>query len=57
MKALFSDHSERQPLAQNLNQVPERRSYNIFKGWEHRARGGMGKAEVFVTQVYFSTVC
>jgi hypothetical protein len=38
MKALFSELSERQAV-RDLNCIAERRLYNIFIGWEHKARG------------------
>lgn len=34
MKALFSESSGKWPV-HDVNRVPERRLYNVFKGWEH----------------------
>lgn len=43
MKASCSERSGRRP-GQDLDRIPEGRLNNIFKGWEHTARGQLGKA-------------
>ena len=47
MKALLSQHSESRPV-QDLNQVPKGRLYNIFKGWEHKARGSWKELQCYL---------
>lgn len=52
MKALFSAHTERQPV-QNLNCILKGDLYNIFNGQKHKAR--VSRVGCCVDRSYFDT--